>query len=41
MSNVLEEKLREAAHLGDIEGIQSIITQDVDINSRNAVNGWY
>lgn len=41
MSNTLEEKLREASHLGDLEGIQSMITQDVDINSRNHINGWY
>lgn len=41
MSSSLEEKLREASHLGDAEGIQSILSQDVDINSRNHTNGWY
>lgn len=41
MANVLEEKLREAAHLGDLEGMQAIISQNVDVNSKNALNGWY
>lgn len=41
MAKILEEKLREAAHLGDLEGIETIISQDVDINSKNTMNGWY
>lgn len=35
-----EEKLREAACLGDIEAVQSLIAQNVNVNSQNIINGW-
>lgn len=40
MANVLEEKLREAACVGDIEALQALLAQNLDINSKNSVNGW-
>ncbi|KAB0793168.1 hypothetical protein PPYR_12788 [Photinus pyralis] len=40
MENILEEKLREAACTGDTEALQSLIAQNIDINSQNVVNGW-
>lgn len=40
MSGILEEKLREAACIGDIEAVQALIAQNVNINSQNFVNGW-
>lgn len=41
MANVLEEKLREAACIGDIEAVLNIVSQNIDVNSQNSVNGWY
>lgn len=35
-----EEKLREAACLGDIEAID-ILIQETNINARHEINGWY
>lgn len=40
MANLLEEKLREAAHLGDTEAIQAILAQDINVNAKNSMNGW-
>lgn len=40
MANVLEEKLREASSIGDIDAVQALIAQNIDINSKNIVNGW-
>lgn len=41
MSYLIEEKLREAACLGDIESVQGLISQHVNINAQNRINGWY
>ncbi|XP_062586901.1 ankyrin repeat domain-containing protein 40-like [Saccostrea cucullata] len=36
-----EEQLREAACIGDLESVKTLIeSSGVDINSRNKVNGW-
>ncbi|KAJ8932427.1 hypothetical protein NQ314_014684 [Rhamnusium bicolor] len=40
MASILEEKLREAACLGDIEAVTALLSQNIDINSQNSVNGW-
>ncbi|KAG5886170.1 hypothetical protein JTB14_024850 [Gonioctena quinquepunctata] len=40
MAGILEEKLREAACIGDTEAITSLLSQNIDINSQNSVNGW-
>ncbi|KYB25929.1 ankyrin repeat domain-containing protein 40 isoform X1 [Tribolium castaneum] len=40
MSSILEEKLREAACIGDIEAVLALLSQNLDINAKNSVNGW-
>ncbi|KAF5270194.1 hypothetical protein FQR65_LT05674 [Abscondita terminalis] len=40
MGSNLEEKFREAACVGDTEALQTLISQNIDVNSKNAVNGW-
>lgn len=40
MTSILEEKLREAACIGDTEAVLTLISQNIDINSKNSVNGW-
>jgi hypothetical protein len=35
-----EEKLREVACIGDVEGLLSLIGKGVDVNSQNNINGW-
>ncbi|KAK4873592.1 hypothetical protein RN001_012952 [Aquatica leii] len=40
MASTLEEKFREAACVGDTEALQTLISQNIDINSKNTVNGW-
>ncbi|XP_044253261.1 ankyrin repeat domain-containing protein 40-like isoform X2 [Tribolium madens] len=40
MTSILEEKLREAACIGDIEAVLALLSQNLDINSKNSVNGW-
>ncbi|XP_071949042.1 ankyrin repeat domain-containing protein 40-like [Antedon mediterranea] len=37
---LLEERLREAASLGDNDEIVKLLNLGVEINSRNQVNGW-
>ncbi|XP_043290039.1 ankyrin repeat domain-containing protein 40-like [Venturia canescens] len=37
---VLEDRLRELAASGDIEGVKELISKGVNINTQNAVNGW-
>ncbi|XP_066140522.1 ankyrin repeat domain-containing protein 40-like [Euwallacea fornicatus] len=39
-TNILEEKLREASCVGDIEAVQVLLSQNVNLNSQNPVNGW-
>ena len=36
----MEEKLREAACFGDLDGLQALIRQGADINSQHKINGW-
>ncbi|XP_044759643.1 ankyrin repeat domain-containing protein 40-like [Coccinella septempunctata] len=36
----LEEKLREAACLGDLETVEKLTKQDININSKQKANGW-
>ena len=36
----MEENLREAACNGDIEALESILTNGIDVNSKNKMNGW-
>lgn len=35
----LEEKLREAASLGDMDFMKKLVKMDVNINSQNSMNG--
>ncbi|KAM4797614.1 ankyrin repeat domain-containing protein 40-like [Urocitellus parryii] len=35
-----QERLREAAALGDIREVQKLVESRVDVNSQNEVNGW-
>ena len=36
----MEENLREAACNGDIEALESILSNGIDVNSKNKMNGW-
>ncbi|XP_006008099.1 ankyrin repeat domain-containing protein 40 [Latimeria chalumnae] len=36
----LEERLREAAAIGDTEEVQKLLENGVNVNSQNAINGW-
>ncbi|XP_074778236.1 ankyrin repeat domain-containing protein 40-like isoform X2 [Athene noctua] len=36
----LEERLREAAALGDVEEVRRLLGAGADINSRNEIDGW-
>lgn len=36
----LQERLREAAALGDIEEVQRLVDFGVNVNSQNEINGW-
>ncbi|XP_053564440.1 ankyrin repeat domain-containing protein 40 [Bombina bombina] len=36
----MEERLREAAALGDLEEVKKILKSGVNINSQNEINGW-
>nr|XP_008102731.1 PREDICTED: ankyrin repeat domain-containing protein 40 [Anolis carolinensis] len=36
----LQERLREAAALGDLEEVQRLLAFGVDVNSQNEINGW-
>ncbi|XP_078240359.1 ankyrin repeat domain-containing protein 40 [Pogona vitticeps] len=40
MSSHLEERLREAAALGDLELVQALLHKGVAVNARNEINGW-
>lgn len=35
-----EELLREAACLGKMEHVQIYVSQGVNVNARNKINGW-
>ncbi|XP_072259381.1 ankyrin repeat domain-containing protein 40 [Pyxicephalus adspersus] len=36
----MEERLREAAALGDLEEVQKLLSSGVEVNSQNEINGW-
>lgn len=36
----LQERLREAAALGDAEEVQRLLAAGADVNSRNEIDGW-
>ncbi|XP_053309793.1 ankyrin repeat domain-containing protein 40 [Spea bombifrons] len=36
----MEERLREAAALGDLEEVQTLLKSGASINSQNEINGW-
>ncbi|KAF0307404.1 Ankyrin repeat domain-containing protein 40 [Amphibalanus amphitrite] len=38
--SVREEQLREAACVGDVEALNKLIQHGVNVNSKNAINGW-
>ncbi|KAJ7315960.1 hypothetical protein JRQ81_002122 [Phrynocephalus forsythii] len=40
MSSHLEERLREAAALGDLEEVQALLRMGVAVNAQNEINGW-
>ncbi|CAH1154652.1 unnamed protein product [Phaedon cochleariae] len=40
MAEILEEKLREAACLGDVDAVTTLLSQNIDVNSQNSMNGW-
>uniref|UniRef100_A0A8C6XHH7 Ankyrin repeat domain-containing protein 40 n=1 Tax=Naja naja TaxID=35670 RepID=A0A8C6XHH7_NAJNA len=39
-TNYLEERLREAAALGNLEEVQMLVRNGVAVNAQNEVNGW-
>ncbi|KAM3848204.1 putative ANKRD40 C-terminal-like protein [Vipera latastei] len=40
MSSYLEERLREAAALGNLEEVRILVRNGVAVNAQNEVNGW-
>lgn len=36
----LEEQLREASCLGDIESVCELVSKGIDINAQHEMNGW-
>ncbi|MBN3305375.1 ANR40 protein, partial [Amia calva] len=36
----LQERLREAAAIGDIDEVRSLVESGVNVNSQNEINGW-
>ncbi|XP_053157759.1 ankyrin repeat domain-containing protein 40-like [Hemicordylus capensis] len=40
MSSHLEERLREAAALGDLQEVQALLRLGVEVNAQNEINGW-
>lgn len=40
MSSYLEERLREAAALGNLEEVRMLVRNGVALNAQNEVNGW-
>ena len=37
----LQERLREASAIGDIDEVRTLVESGVNINSQNEINGWY
>ena len=36
----LQERLREAAAIGDLDEVRSLVEGSVNVNSQNEINGW-
>lgn len=36
----LQERLREASAIGDIDEVRTLVESGVNINSQNEINGW-
>lgn len=36
----LQERLREASAIGDIDEVRSLVESGVNVNSQNEINGW-
>ncbi|KAJ4444368.1 ankyrin repeat domain-containing protein 40-like [Periplaneta americana] len=39
-SKALEENLREASCIGDVEGVEELINKGVNVNAKHDINGW-
>jgi hypothetical protein len=39
-TNVLEESLREASCIGDIEGVEQLLNKGINVNAKHDINGW-
>jgi hypothetical protein len=39
-SKSLEDTLREACCIGDIEGVEELVNKGIDVNAKNNINGW-
>lgn len=39
-SKTLEDSLREACCIGDIEGVEELLNKGVDVNAKHGINGW-
>lgn len=36
----LQERLREASAVGDLDEVRTLVESGVNINSQNEINGW-
>lgn len=39
-TKALEDSLREASCVGDIEGVEELLNKGVNVNSKHDINGW-
>lgn len=37
----LQEQLREASAIGDIDEVRALVESGVNVNSQNEINGWW
>lgn len=40
LDNELQERLREASAIGDIDEVRTLVESGVNVNSQNEINGW-
>lgn len=40
LQKILEEKLREAACIGNFETVSELLDKGIDPNTKHAINGW-
>ncbi|XP_048039076.1 ankyrin repeat domain-containing protein 40 [Megalobrama amblycephala] len=40
LDNELQERLREASAIGDIDEVKTLVESGVNVNSQNEINGW-